>query len=144
MRLEGHLAIGCLFAWMSLAASPALGAEPTEEMQTLARMFAALDAGSQSGFCSSKTRRGYGDYLSRVCQSAVKNGLKSPEDCSRDKIALQVKSDTAQCLAMSPHEFDATVARGKEGRKAFITGLKNQDIDGEALIQKERVKYHKL
>lgn len=140
MRPESHLAIRCLFAWMSLAALPALGAEHTEEAKTLAGMFAALDARSKSGFCLSREGPPYVDYLTRVCQSAVHNRLKSPEDCSREKIALQVKKDTAQCLAMSADEFDATVVRGKEGRKAFVGGMKAQGIDGEALIQEARTK----
>ena len=140
MRPESHHAIRCLFAWMSLAALPALGAEPTEDAQTLAGMFAALDARSKPGFCLSKDGPPYVDYLTRVCQSAVQNRLKSPEDCSREKVALQVKNDTAQCLAMSTAEFDATVVRGKEGRKAFVREMEARGIDGDALIQAEREK----
>jgi len=140
MRLQSRHALHYLFAWMSLAALPAMGAEPTEEAQTLAAMFAALDARSKSGFCLTKDGPPYVDYLTRVCKYAVKNRLKSPEDCSSEKIALQVKNDITQCLAISVGEFEETVVRGKEARKAFIREMKAQGIDAEALIQAARAK----
>ena len=136
MSAERRLAFGYLIAWMSFAgAAPCLGAKPTEETSTLARTFAALESHDQKWYCESKLSAPYADYLSRVCASAVQNKVKASEDCSREALAEQARKDASQCLAMSAAEFNATVERGKEGRKAFVTEMKAQGIDGEALIK---------
>jgi len=140
MAPESRLAFACLIAWISLVSPPALGAEPTEAMRTLARMFAAVETRDLHGYCKSKFTAPYVDYLNRVCQSAVQNKVKTPEDCSQAKIADQVKSDAAQCLAMPAAEFDATVVRGQEGRNAFVAEMKAQGIDGNALIKEASAK----
>lgn len=141
MGADRRLAFGYLIAWMSLAAAaPCLGAEPTEDTRTLARMFAALEAHDQKAYCESKLAAPYADYLSRVCQSAVQNKVKASEDCSREALAEQARKDASQCLAVSGAEFAATVAKGKEGRKAFVTEMKAQGIDGEALIKQASAK----
>lgn len=140
MATEIRLAFACITAWILLLPHPALSAEPTEAMRTLARVFAALDARDLQGYCKSKFSAPYADYLNQVCQSAVQNRVKTSEDCSREKIAEQAKSDAAQCLAMPAAEFDATVLRGQEGRKIFVSEMKTQGVDGEALVQEERAK----
>jgi hypothetical protein len=133
-------ALGFFTIGISLAMPPVLGAEVTEEMHTFARIFATLEARNLTGYCAAMHGAPYIRYLNHVCQSAVLNKVKTLDDCSREKIAQQVKSDTAQCLAMSAAEFDATVLRGQEGRKAFAIEMTPQGIDGEALVEKERVK----
>lgn len=141
MSADRRFAFGYLIAWMSLAAAaPCLGAEPSEETKMLARMFAALELHDQEGYCESKLAAPYSDYLSRVCQSAVTNKVKTSEDCSRESLAEQAKKDASQCRAMSAAEFDATVAKGKEGRKAFVTEMNAQGIDGKALIKQASAK----
>jgi hypothetical protein len=102
-------------------------------------MFAALDARDLQGYCKSTFTAPYADYLNRVCQSAIHNKVKNLEDCSHEKIAEQVKTDAAQCLEMPTAEFDATVLRAQQGRKAFITEMNAQGIDAEALIQEVQV-----
>ena len=123
-----------------LASPPALGAEATEEINTFARIFATLEARDQTGYCAAMHGAPYVGYLNRVCQSAVQNKVKILDDCSHEKITQQVNSDTAQCLAMPAAEFDATVRRRQEGRTVFISEMKKQGVDGEALIQAERAK----
>lgn len=118
---------------IALTTPPVLGAEVTDEMHTFARIFATLEARDQTGYCAAKHGAPYIEYLNRVCQSAVQNQVKTSDDCSHEKITQQVKSDRAQCLAMPAAEFDATVHRRQEGRKVFISEMKNQGVDGEAL-----------
>lgn len=125
---------------ISLATPPVRAAEVTEEIHTFARMFATLEARDLTGYCAAMHGAPYIGYLNRVCQSAVQNKVKNLDDCSHEKIAQQVKSDAARCLAMPAAEFDATVRRRQEGRKVFISEMKNQGVDAEALIQAERAK----
>lgn len=137
MITKSRVAFTFYVAWLSLVAPPALGVEPTAEIRTAARMFADLDARDQKGFCESRLGTPYLDYLNRVCQSAVQNKLKAPEDCSREKISEQVKSDAAQCLAMTTAEFEATVLRGVGGRNTFVAEMRAQGVDGDKLVQDE-------
>jgi hypothetical protein len=121
-------------------APPVLGAEPTEEMRTFARMFAALEARDLKGYCAAMHGEPYVGYLNRVCESAVQNKVKKPEDCLQESILQQVKIDNGKCLAMPATDFEKTALRGGEGTKAFITEIKTQGVDGDALIQQERAK----
>jgi len=139
MSAESRIAFSCLFAWISLATSPSLGAEPTETMRTFARMFAALDARDLPGYCESKLSAPYLDYMNRVCQSAVLNRVKTTEDCSQQNIALQSKRDAAECLAMPAAEFEKLGLRGTEVRNAFAEEAKKEGVDSERLIHEERV-----
>ena len=127
-----------LITGMFLAAPPVMGAEPTETMRTFARMFATLEARDLKGYCTAMHGAAYTSYLERVCQSAVQNRVKNPEDCSPENIAQQIKSDHEQCMAMPAAEFEKTMLRGREGGQAFLKELAAQGIDGEKLLQEER------
>ena len=131
-----------LITGMFLAAPPVMGAEPPETMRTVARMFATLEAGDLKGYCTAMHGASYAGYLERVCQSAVQNKVKKPEDCSQENIAQQVKIDAGQCLAKPAAEFEKTMLRGREGGQAFLKELAAQGIDGEKLLQEERAKIH--
>ncbi len=126
---------------MLLATTSAQGAEPTEDMRTMARMLAALEARDLNGYCADiHDAPPYAGYLSRVCQYAVQNKLKQPEDCSPGNITLQIQADRKACLAMTPEEFEKTALRWREGIDSFIKGMAAQDIDGEKLLQEERAR----
>lgn len=125
---------------MLLTTTTAQGVEPTEDMRTLARMFATLEARDLKGYCTEMHGAAYAGYLSRVCQSAVQNKVKKPEDCSPENIAQLIKDDKEKCLAMPPAEFEQKVLRGREGKEAFIKDMAAQGVDGEKLLQEERAK----
>ena len=125
---------------LSLNSLPILAAEPTEDMRTMARMFVALEARNQKGYCTAMHTASYMDYLNRVCQSAVQNKLKKPEDCSPENNARELKADNEKCLAMPAAEFEQTVLRGREARRNFVQRLTTQGIDGDKLFQQERAK----
>jgi len=125
---------------MLIATRPALSAEPTEEMRMFARMFETLEARDLKGYCAAMHGEPYAGYLGRVCESAVQNNLKKPEDCSQQSIAQQVKTDAAKCLAMPPAEFEKTVLRGVDASKTFVKQMATQGVDGEKLLQDERTK----
>lgn len=126
---------------MLLTTTTAQGVEPTEDMRTLARMFATLEARDLKGYCMEMhDAPSYTDYLSRACQSAVQNKLKQPEDCSPENIAQLIKADKEKCLAMPAAEFEKTMLRGREGSEAFIKDMAAQGIDGERLLQEERAR----
>lgn len=137
-----RIALAFLITVLSLATPPALGAEPTEDMRTFARMLASLDARDLKGYCTSMHTAPYAGYLSRVCQAEVQHKLKKPEDCSQEKIAEQIKIDNAQCLAMPADKFEETMLHGREGSKEFVKQMAAQGIDGEKLLQEERAKIH--
>lgn len=122
------------------ATRPALGAEPTEEMRTFARVFTSLEARDLKGYCTAMHGAQYAGYVGRVCQSAVQNKMKKPEECSPDSVAQQVKTDAAKCLAMPPAEFEKAVVRGVEGSTAFLKHTASQGVDGEKLLKDERSK----
>jgi hypothetical protein len=125
---------------MPLATTPVLGAESTEDMRTFARMFTTLEARDLKGYCAAMHGAPYAGYLDRVCQLAVQNKLKKPEDCSPESIAEQVKIDNGQCLAMPAAEFEKTALRGREASKAFVKEMAAQGVDGDKLLQEERSK----
>lgn len=127
-----------LITYLSLATSRALGAEPTEEMYTFAQIFATLEARDHKGYCVAMHGTSYASYLNRVCQSAMQNKIKKPEECSQENIAKQVEIDNDQCLAMPAAEFEKMVRRGDEGSKAFVKKMAAQGIDGERLLQDAR------
>lgn len=140
MLKRAHFEAAVLTIGMLLATGPATSAEPTEEMRTFARMFTSLEARDLKGYCTAMHGAPYAGYVGRVCQSAVQNKVKKPEECSEDSIAQQVKADAAKCLAMPPDEFDKAVARGAEGSKAFLQRAASQGVDGEKLLKDERAK----
>ena len=140
MTIAIRISWAFLITGMSLATTPVLGAEPTEDMRTFVRMFAALEARDHKGYCAAMHGAPYAGYLDRVCQSAVQNKLKKPEDCSPERITQQVKVDTAQCLAMPAAEFEKTALRGREASKAFVKQMTAQGVDGDKLLQEERAK----
>lgn len=131
-----------LLAVCSLLACPmsALGAEPDVDARSVVRIFAALEANDLKGYCALSQSDSYVVYITRVCQSAVQNKLKQPEDCSRENIAQQAKADMAQCLAMPSAEFEKKVRKGREGKDALFKALSARGIDGEKLLQEERRK----
>lgn len=133
-------AIALIATGMLIANRPAMSAEITEEMRTFARMFTSLEARDLKGYCTVKHGSEYAAYLGRVCQSAVQNRLKRPEECSQNSIAQQAKDEAAKCLAMPPDEFDKAVARGSEVSKAFVKEMASQGVDGEKLLKDEREK----
>lgn len=140
MSIRDWTVLAFLITGATLATSPVLGAEPTEEMSTLARMFATLEARDLKGYCAAMHGAPYVGYLDRVCQSAVQNRVKKPEECAQQSIAQQVELDNGQCLAMSAVEFEKTALRGAEGSKAFVKKMAAQSIDGEKLIRDEGAK----
>lgn len=90
------------------------------------------------GTASRSSNAPYVAYLNRICQSAVQNRLKTPDDCLHAEMARQVNDDAKHCLEMPPAAFDATVVRGQAAREVFLTEMKAQGINGVALIQAER------
>lgn len=140
MTARIRIASAFLVSGIFFATLPALGAEPTDEMRMFARMFATLEARDLKGYCAAMHGAAYVGYLGRVCESAVQNKVKKPEDCSQESIAQQVKLDNSRCLAMPAIEFEKTVLRGGEGSKAFIKQMAAQDVNGEKLIQDEKAK----
>jgi len=137
-----RIALAFLITSISLATTPVLGAEPTEDMRTFARMFATLEARDHKGYCAAMHGAAYAGYLNRVCQSAVQNNLKKPEDCSPEHMTRQLKVDSDKCLAMPAAEFEKTALRGREGSKTFVKQMSAQGVDGEKLLQEERAKTH--
>lgn len=140
MATRIRTAWACLITGACLATTPVIGAEPTEEMRTFARMFATLEAGDLKGYCAAMHDAPYAGYLNRVCESAVQNKLKKAEDCSQENIARQVKTDAEQCLAMPAAEFEKKVQRGAEASQSFVRQTAAQGIDGEKLLQEERAR----
>ena len=140
MAIRLHITWAFLITGMSFATTPALGAEPTEDMRTFARMFTTLEARDLKGYCAAMHGAPYAGYLNRVCQLAVQNKLKKPEDCSPKRITQQVKIDNGRCLAMPAAEFEKTALRGIEASKAFVKEMTAQDIDVDELLQDERSK----
>lgn len=130
-----------LVAGMSLATAPVLGAESTEDLQAMVRMLAALEARHQKAFCATMQSPAYTDYLSRVCQTNVKNTLKKSEDCIEDRVALEVKASAEQCLAMSSDEFEKAALRWQDSRKAFFEEMSAKGLDVEKLVQEERKQF---
>jgi hypothetical protein len=131
-----------LLASLILATAPAQSAEPTEGMRMMARMTVILETHDQKAYCAEMQTAPYADYLTRVCQSAVQSKLKKPADCSPVNIALLIKSDSKQCLAMPPAEFEKTVLRGREISESVIKDMLAQGVDAEKLLQEERAKKH--
>lgn len=140
MKIKICISLVFLITGLSFATVPVQGAEPTEDMRQLARMFAALEAGDLKGYCSSMHTTSYADYLSRVCQSSVQHKLKQPEDCLPERIAQDAKTDAVQCLAMPAAEFDEIAQSVREGSKKFAAEMAAQGVDGEKLLREERVK----
>lgn len=128
----------CLVASMSLATDPAFGEESPEDLQAMARLFAAVEARNQNAFCATMQSPAYTDYLSRVCQTNVKNTLKKSEDCTAERVALEVKANAEQCLALSPDEFEQMALRGQDSRKAFFEEMSAKGLDVETLVREER------
>jgi hypothetical protein len=106
----------------------------------MARMFVALEARDQKGYCTAMYGPAYTEYLARVCQAAVQHQLKKPENCTAESVAQELKTDHDQCLAMSSAELDKAALRWQEGRKAFLEKMAAQGMDGEKLLQEERAK----
>jgi len=140
MIKRAHIKAVLLATGMLLASGQASSAEPTEEMRTFARIFTSLEARDLKGYCTAMHGASYAGYLGRVCQSAVQNKVKKPDECSQDSIAEQVRTDAAKCLAMPPAEFEKAVARGVEGSKGFLKQAAAQGVDGEKLLKEERVR----
>ena len=140
MTTKMSFAVALMATGMLIATRPALSAEITEEMRNFARMFTSLEARDLKGYCTVMHGSEYAAYLGRVCQSAVQNRLKKPEECSQDSIAQQAKAEAAKCLAMPPDEFEKAVARGAEGSKAFVKLMASHGVDGEKLMKDEREK----
>ena len=131
-----------LLAGLTLVAAPTQGAEPTEGMRMMARMTVILEAHDQKAYCAEMQTAPYADYMTRVCQSAVQNRLKKREDYSAVNIAVLIKSDNKQCLAMPKAEFDKTVLRSREVSESVIKDMVAQGVDAEKLLQEERAKKH--
>ena len=131
-----------MLASLTLATTSAQSAEPTEGMRMMARMTVILEAHDQKAYCAEMQTAPYADYLTRVCQSAVQSNLKKPEDCSPVNIALLIKSDNKQCLAMPKAEFEKTVLHGRELSESVIKDMVAQGVDVDTLLKEERAKRH--
>ena len=127
-----------LVAGMSLATAPVFGAEPTEDLQAMVRMFAALEARNQNAYCATMQSPAYTDYLSLVCRTNVKNRLKKSEDCTAERVALEVKASAEQCLALSPDELETVALRWQDSRKAVYEQMTAEGLDVEKLVREER------
>ena len=127
-----------LVAGMSLATDPAFGEESPEDLQAMARLFAALEARNQKAYCATMQSPAYTDYLSRVCQTNVKNTLKKSEDCAAERVALEVKASAEQCLALSPDELEKVALRWQDSRKAVFEQMTAEGLNGEKLMREER------
>ncbi len=127
-----------LVTGMALTTAPVLGAESIEDLQAMVRMLAALEARHQKAFCATMQSPAYTNYLSRVCQTNVKNTLKKSEDCTEDRVALEVTASAKQCLAMSPDELEQVALRGQDSRKAFFEEMSAKGLDIEKLVREER------
>jgi hypothetical protein len=134
--------LASMAAVLAFCMTPALSAEPTADMRTFARMFATLEAGDQNGYCTAMHGAPYMDYLNQVCQSAVQNRLKKPEDCTPDYMTRQVKADTDKCLEMPATEFEMKKHSGRDASKMFVEQMKAQGVDGEKLLQEARTQKH--
>ena len=126
-----------IVAGLAFATVPAQGAEATEDMRSMARMFKSLEARDQKGYCTAMHGPSYEGYLLKVCQAALKHNLKKPEDCSPESIQKERTADYAKCLAMPTAEFEQTVVKGREARKMFQERLAAQGINGEKLFQED-------
>jgi hypothetical protein len=136
-----NIRVALAFAGLTLAAPLALAADPTEAMRTFARIFATLEARDLKGYCAAMHgAHSYVDYRTNVCQSAVQNKVKKPEECTPESVAQQIKADTDKCLAMPADEFEKTVQRGGEASKAFVKQTASESVDGEKLLREERAK----
>ncbi len=133
-----------LFA-AALAASPALGEEPSEEMRQgasiIARVEALLAKDDLKGFCAAVHKSpAYAGYASRACQAGVKANVRQAEECTEARIALQVAADHEECVAMPPEAFAQRKQDFGEGRARFLQDLAARGVDGEKLIAEERAK----
>lgn len=137
MTLNFRSSFALLTAALSVTV-PATAAEPTEDMRTIARMFAALEARDQKAYCEVMHGPAYTEYLGRVCQMAVQINLKKPDECSTDRIAQEHRDDKQKCLAMPATEFDQTMLTGSEASGRFIELLVKQGVDGEKLLREAR------
>ena len=129
-----------VFVGFTLLNQTAFGADITDDMRLMARVYATLEARNQKAYCSAMHGVAYVDYLNKVCQSAVQNKVKKSDECSQERIAQEVKADTGKCLAMPPAEFEKTALRGDEGSKGFVKKMAEQGVDGKKLLQDERAK----
>jgi hypothetical protein len=120
--------------------APAFGEESPEDLQAMARLFAALEARNQKAYCATMQNPAYTDYLSRVCLTNVKNTLKKSEDCTAERVALEVKASVQQCLAMSPDELEKVALRWQDSRKALFEQMTAEGLDVEKLVREERKK----
>ena len=135
-----RIVMAFLVTGMALTAAPVFGAESIEDLQTMVRMLAALEARHQKAFCATMQSPAYTDYLSRVCQTNVKNTLKKSEDCTEDRVALEVKARAEQCLALSPDELEKVALRWQDSRKALFEDMTARGLDVETLVREERKK----
>lgn len=142
MIAKNRPAFAVLLVCVGLTAPQAFGAEADEETRWRAQILAAAEARHQEGYCVAVTNSpSYLAYITRACQAAVKNRLKSPEDCSPDNMAKQAESGTSRCLAMPADEFDKmTQNTAPRMRATFISDAASKGIDGEALLKEARGK----
>lgn len=106
MAVTHAFTLSLFLVGLCAAATPAATAEPTDDMQTLAHMFVALERRDQGGYCAAMNSNPYAGYLGRACQSAVQNKLRKPEACSPDIIAREMSEDFAKCQATTATDFD--------------------------------------
>lgn len=135
-----RITLALLAGGLSLATVPAQGAEPTEDMRSMARMFVLLEARDQQGYCNAMHGPSYESYLDRVCKAAVKHNLKKPEDCSPENIQRERKADYEKCLAMPATEFEQTVVKGRAAREKFEEHARREGVDSQKLMQDARAK----
>lgn len=126
----------------------AVGADPTADQQTTARIQARVEAPiaarNLKGYCKAfLDNDDYRGYATRACEAGVKVGIRKPEQCTSKAVAIQTKEDQKKCLKMEDEAFDATISKHRETKAKFIEEMAAQGLDGEKLIAAEREKLRK-
>jgi len=109
-------------------------------MRMMARMTVIVEARDLPGYCTEMHAAPFTVGLTKACQKDVQNKLKQPADCTPERIAQLIEADHQQCLAMPAAEFEKVVLNGHKVKAELVKQMQEQGMDGEKLLQEERVK----
>jgi hypothetical protein len=142
-----HRVLKCLaIAVVSVSAEiPALAQDLISEARLTAeiivRMERPVQKRDQKAFCTVMTSAsGFDAYQKRACESGVRNKVKKPEECSEANLKLEAKRDTDRCLGLSAADFEDALVPWRTAKEKFIKDAAAKGLDGEKLLQEERVK----
>lgn len=128
----------CLLAFAASAAMAGEAEELRDAAALIARVEKPLQAGDQPAYCDAMFRAGdYQAYLSRACESGVRNKVRQPQECKPEVLSVEAGRSAAACVAMPPAEFAAAKAKWREGRERFIKDARSKGVDGEQLLREE-------